>query len=68
MGNRKGILSSDWLSERGKMGPKKAEGSQKKVKQTILVGLLCFKHSWAFEVKSFCHVINPLLTKLVRSR
>ena len=37
---------------------------------------LCYKHSWlsfsALEVnnkaKSFCYIINPFLTKLVRSR
>ena len=60
---------------------KAAENSQKKEKQTTIVGSLCYKHSWPFsnleiiksflilmEAKSLCYTIHPLLTKFVRSR
>ena len=61
----KRILSSDWLSEQARWARRQ---SKKSKTLTILVGLLRFKHSWAFEEISFCYVINPLLTKFVRWR
>lgn len=58
------------------------DGQNKEKRNNSLVSLLCYKHSWlpslALKVnnsflilnkaKSFCDIINPLLTKFVGSK